>query len=170
MDTHSNFQLCNNLANSDAERGEEIFATYSSHSNDKLLVHYGFICPHTPHGPSDDDIRLDHLIIPKLSIEVQNQLQDVGFLGAYALLPAKNELCFKTQVAVRAAVLTCNEWEFFVACGEDLTVDRTPEVNAFVKPLLAEYRKEAARYCDAHGMLGLRWTQILDAIDAFSEV
>lgn len=152
------------------EPGEEVLATYGAHSNDKLLVHYGFICSHTSDGPSpDDDIRLDHLIIPKLSVAVRDQLQDVGFLGAYALLPATNELCFKTQVAVRAALLTCNEWEYFVACGEDLSVDYTSEVNEFVKSLLAEYRKTAIEYSGAPGMLGLRWTQIVEAIDQWIE-
>lgn len=150
------------------EPGEEILATYGAHSNDKLLVHYGFVCSHQPNGHSpDDDIRLDHLILPKLSQDVRERLQDVGFLGAYALLPATNELCFKTQVAVRAALQTCNEWEYFVACGEDLSEDHTLEVERFVEPLLLEYRKVAFEYCDAPGMIGLRWQQIGEAIDNF---
>lgn len=133
-------------------------------------MHYGFICSNEPNGPSpDDDIRLDHLLIPKLSQSVRDQLQDVGFLGAYALLPASNELCFKTQVAMRAALLTCNEWEYFVACGEDLSTDYTREVNQLVRSFLSDYRKAAAGHCNAPGMLGLRWRQIVDAIDAFTE-
>ena len=159
------------------EPGEETLATYGAHSNNKLLVHYGFICSHTLEGPSiDDDIRLDHLILPKLNPDIQSQLQDVGFLGAYALLPANNELCFKTQVAVRAAILTCNEWEYFVTNGEDLSVDYTTAVNDFVKKLLVEYRGLALGKISelrglgnstAKGTLSLRWTQIIDAIDAF---
>lgn len=162
-----------------AEPGEEILATYGAHSNDKLLVHYGFVCAHGPNGPSvDDDIRLDHLIIPKLDAEVRNQLQDVGFLGAYALLPASNELCFKTQVAIRAALLTSNEWEYYIANGEDLSIDQTPAVKDFVRKLLVDYRADSIRKLEAiralddapaEKILTLRWNQIVEAIDAFAK-
>lgn len=153
----------------ETEAGEEILTTYGAHSNDKLLVHYGFICAHQPNGHSpDDDIHLDHLIIPNLSQDVREQLQDVGFLGAYALLPATNELCFKTEVAVRAALQTSNEWEYFIACGEDLSEDYSLKVRQFMYPLLVEYRKLAVARCEAPGMIGLRWRQIMDAIDNFA--
>ena len=161
------------------EPGEEILATYGAHSNEKLLVHYGFICSNTSTGPSvDDDIRLDHIIIPNLDPKVRDQLQDVGFLGAYALLPASNELCFKTQVAVRAALLTSNEWEYYIANGEDLAVDQTPIVYEFVKKLLQDYRVDAVQKLQVlreqedttvRAILCLRWTQIIEAIDAFSK-
>lgn len=165
-------------ANLSPEAGEEVLATYGSHSNDKLLVHYGFVCSHEPDGHSvDDDIRLDHLVLPKLPDSIRSQLQDVGFLGGYALLPATNELCFKTQVTVRALLLTCNEWEHFLSSGEDLTIDRTEEVDSWVKQLLAEYRQTAEEKMDAvrklendtaRSILTLRWRQIIDAIDRFA--
>ena len=144
-----------------------------------MLVHYGFVCSQGPNGPSvDDDIRLDHLIIPKLDSEVRCQLQDVGFLGAYALSPASNEICFKTQVAVRAALLTANEWEYYIANGEDLSIDQTPEVNDFVKKLLVDYRMTCVRNVQAlqeleaspaQKVLTRRWHQIVEAIYAFDK-
>lgn len=170
------------LANSYQAAGEEALATYGAHSNDKLLVHYGFVCASSADQPNiDDDIRLDHLLLPKLSESVRNQLRDVGFLGAYALLPASNELCFKTQVAVRAVLLTCNEWEYFVANGEDLGDDQTPAVRSFMEPLLSAYHTTAVDKLkllaspDMHedykevqvALLETRWMQIRDAIDAF---
>ncbi|KAK3114404.1 hypothetical protein LTR53_007329 [Teratosphaeriaceae sp. CCFEE 6253] len=171
------------IANRDYAAGEEVLATYGAHSNDKLLVHYGFIC-NLPVGipNEDDDIRLDHVLLPKFTEAVRSQLQDVGFLGGYALLPASNELCFKTQVAVRAILLTCNEWEYYVANGEDLAEDHSEAVIAFVKALLREYRGDALR---KHGkvhlmksqqtseiddelrLLECRWRQIIDAINEF---
>ena len=152
-----------------AAAGEEVLATYGAHSNDKLLVHYGFILSSDPSRPnSDDDIRLDHLILPQLDASLRAQLQDVGYLGSYALLPASNELCFKTQVAIRAILQTCNEWEYFVACGEDLTTDCTVDVEKFVEKLLREWRSTALMGCAHEGMLGLRWKQIVQAIDAFT--
>lgn len=106
-------------------------------------------------------------------------MQDVGFLGGHALLPADNEMCFKTQVAVRAVLLTCNEWEHFLSSGEDLTVDHTPAVVAWVQELLVAYREVAVQRLAnidkiewndvARSSLRLRWNQIVDAIDRFVE-
>lgn len=149
------------------EAGEEVLATYGAHSNDKLLVHYGFICASPlQHASADDEIRLDQVILPDLSEATKSQLQDVGFLGAYALLPssypcehlddaeeradecAENcrqpwEICFKTQVAVRAVLLTANEWEYFVTNGEDLSGDESDAVNQWLKPRLETLRSLA---------------------------
>lgn len=149
--------------------------------NDKLLVHYGFVLPGT--ASTDDDIRLDHLLLPKLSEGTRTQLQDVGFLGSYALLPApRNELCFKTQVAVRAVLLSSNEWEYFVTTGEDLSTDKTAAVRDFIVPILKEYREDAELHVKtameidragnpeqrmAVGVLTERWNQIVSAIDHF---
>lgn len=158
--------------------GEEILLTYGAHSNDKLLVHYGFVCSYLPgEANTDDDIRLDHLLLPKMTETVRDQLQDVGFLGGYALLPGTNELCFKTQVAARASLLTCNEWEYFIANGEDLASDQTAAVKARVGPLLREYRRQAVERLEeldgvavhelAKGLIAMRWEQIKRAIDTF---
>ncbi|KAM0718118.1 hypothetical protein Q7P37_006450 [Cladosporium fusiforme] len=152
----------------DYDVGEEVLATYGAHSNDKLLVHYGFICDSPlSHASADDEIRLDHVILPHLSDETKSQLQDVGFLGAYALLPSEHpcerqnakgwaegceakckqpwEICFKTQVAVRAVLLTANEWEYFVTNGEDLSGDKSAAVHEWLHPLLGELRSETTK-------------------------
>lgn len=167
------------LADSAKEAGEEVLATYGAHSNDKLLVHYGFVCDSSPDTPNiDDDVRLDHILVPKLSDNVRSQLQDVGFLGAYALLPATNELCFKTQVAVRAVLLTCNEWEYFMTNGEDLSSDRSTAVEDYMRPLLSAYHKDALSNLKwlharrghmepATDLLISRWTQIREALEAY---
>lgn len=133
----------------------------------------------------DDDIRLDHVLLPSLTTPVRDQLQDVGFLGGHALLPATNDLCFKTQVAVRAMLLTCNEWEYYVTNGEDLAEDQLTAVKEFIRPLLQQYQKEARSKSVALGqrvasgkaaeenelaLLQTRWSQIDDAIAAFLEV
>lgn len=147
-------------------------------------MHYGFVCnPDAANPSADDDTRLDHLLLPEFSPEARIQLQDVGFLGAYALLPAINELCFKTQVAVRAKLLTCNEWEYFMTNGEDLAEDQTAAVDQFVSSLLVTYREDAEqklRLIDERSrdgalektqaaLLRARWMQIYNAIQAFLE-
>lgn len=122
------------------------------------------------HASPDDEVRLDHVIIPHLSDETKSQLQDVGFLGGYALLPTEYhcdrkpedednpweisckdncrqpwELCFKTQVAVRAVLLTANEWEYFVTNGEDLSGDQSAAVNKWLQPHLQSLAYEALK-------------------------
>ncbi|KAK4555315.1 hypothetical protein LTR86_007612 [Recurvomyces mirabilis] len=170
------------LAERDYESGEEVLATYGAHTNDKLLIHYGFVLPSNPSTPNiDDDIRLDHILLPALAESVSSQLQDTGFLGGYALLPASNELCFKTQVAVRAILLTSNEWEYFVSSGEDLAQDQTAAVSKFMRPLLMKFRDDVREKLEILGeddvasvglknevgILTTRWKQIVDALDAF---
>ena len=158
--------------------GDEVLATYGAHSNDKLMVHYGFVCASTmQHASPDDEVRLDHVIIPHLSDETKSQLQDVGFLGGYALLPVEYpcaressddslgdgcsdncrqpwELCFKTQVAARAVLLTANEWEYFVTNGEDLSGDQSAAVNKWLRPHLQSLSTEALKkYVDLQKLL-----------------
>ncbi|KAK4894734.1 hypothetical protein LTR27_007122 [Elasticomyces elasticus] len=187
------------IADRDYVAGEEILANYGAHNNDKLLVHYGFMIASvanewsdeedagpndTPNG--DDDVRLDHIVLPLLTPTVRAQLQDVGFLGGYALLPATNELCFKTQVAVRAMLLTCNEWEYFVENGEDLAEDQSWAVTRF---LLHPFKQWADHACGEHRMidekldreeyssmknelemLRMRWLQIITALSCYMDM
>ncbi|CAK3778208.1 Ribosomal lysine N-methyltransferase set11 [Lecanosticta acicola] len=167
-------------ADRDYEAGEEILATYGPHSNDKLLVHYGFIIDTRPGEPSDDDIRLDHILLPEMSPETKRALQDVGFLGNYALVPATNELCFKTQVAVRAILNTANEWEYYIANGEDLAADQTKRVEEWVRPKLLALKAFAREKivevealfvgedeAEAVRLLKGRWWQVVHAVDAY---
>ena len=140
----------------------------------------GFILPQT--SLDDDEIRLDHVILPRLSDSQQSALQDVGFLGGYALLPNTGELCFKTQVAVRSVLLTANEWEHFMGSGEDLADDKENEVQDWLKPCLQSYIKEAKEAVDALKSLSeaktgdlanklrlllARWEQIQGALEDF---
>ena len=165
------------IPDSNLAPGEEILATYGPHSNDKLLVHYGFICSYGSSDVNlDDDVRLDHIILPALSKEVRSRLQDVGFLGGYALLPASNELCFKTQVAIRATFLTANEWEYFVQNGEDLGEDATFEVEKRVHALCGAYMEQKRQATEALSNLEQkpivaslleRWAQIDSALTIF---
>jgi hypothetical protein len=139
------------------------------------------------------------VILPNFSDETKSQLQDVGFLGAYALLPSSYpcsrskspktasegcaakcrqpwEICFKTQVAVRAVLLTANEWEYFVTNGEDLSGDKSAAVNDWLRPHLQGLRSEAAQKVQvleeveaeigedhvlAVAMMKERWSQIV---------
>ncbi|CAK1358882.1 unnamed protein product [Cercospora beticola] len=174
-------------ADRDYEPNTEILATYGAHPNDKLLVHYGFVNSSPPDAPSDDDVRLDHIIDSRLSPSTKSQLQDVGYSGSYTLFPASShrvqpEICFRTQVAVRAELLTANEWEYFMLNGEDMTSDQSGNVEKWLRPLLTGCRDQAreklaelAKLEPAKGSadagavfwLNVRWEQIEQALDAF---
>ncbi|PPJ59289.1 hypothetical protein CBER1_04201 [Cercospora berteroae] len=174
-------------ADRDYEPNTEVLATYGAHPNDKLLVHYGFVNSSPPNSPSDDDIRLDHIVDAKLSPTTKSQLQDVGYSGSYTLFPASShrvqpEICFRTQVAVRAELLTANEWEYFMLNGEDMTSDQSGKAKEWLRPLLEEYRdqardklaelaklepEEGSADAGAVFWLKIRWEQIKQALNAF---
>lgn len=135
--------------------------TYGAHSNDKLLVHYGFLPSSSPPQnaieaalndpiPSDDSINLDHILLPNFSSAVKSTLQDTGYLGNYSYIPTEGVFCFRTQVAIRAQLFSANEWEFFYLNGVDMGVDREREVKEWLQgPLedyLAEVRERLHRY------------------------
>lgn len=130
----------------------------------------------------DDEVRLDHVIIPRLSEAQQDVLRDVGYLGGYSLDPNTDEICFKTHVAIRSVLLTANEWEHYMGSGEDLALDQEREVRAWLNPALKSYVDEADTAVDeldtamedAEGtfkakldLLRRRWTQISEALARF---
>ncbi|KAM3421977.1 hypothetical protein BST61_g2354 [Cercospora zeina] len=175
------------VADRDYEPNTEILVTYGAHPNDKLLVHYGFVNSSEPGSPSDDDVRLDHILDSHLSPNTKSQLQDVGYSGSYTLFPASShrvqpEICFRTQVAVRAELLTANEWEYFMLNGEDMTSDQSVKIKLWLRPLLEGYRddasgklvelsklkpEEGSAEAGAVFWLKTRWDQIEHALDAF---
>lgn len=77
------------------DKGEEVHISYGSHSNDFLLVEYGFVLP----SNSWDEARLDDALVPALSRSQKEDLEDVGFLGDYVL--DKDTVCHRTEVAAR---------------------------------------------------------------------
>lgn len=112
-------------------------------------------------------------------------MQDTGYLGNYALIPdfdsprpshtRAKKICFKTQVAIRAELLSANEWEYFALNGEDMGVDQSEQVESWLKPLFKDFRREALASIKelksrekqgAAVKLALgRWLEIRDALD-----
>ncbi|KAL6699006.1 hypothetical protein J3F84DRAFT_364610 [Trichoderma pleuroticola] len=52
-------------------KGEELFISYSSHSNDYNLLEYGFILDENP----SDDVYIDDVVFPKLSKSHKEELK-----------------------------------------------------------------------------------------------
>lgn len=141
----------------------------------------GFMLPNEAGKASDDGMLLDDAILPLFNDQQKEILSNVGYLGNYVYSPATDEFCFRTQVAVRSIFLTANEWEYFMASGEDVADDKTKDVRKRLsEPLIAanrhyqkQHSKAVARMKNSteppvKAKLKLvvdRWEQILHSID-----
>jgi len=99
------------------KRGEEVYISYGNHSNDFLLAEYGFILSEEGGGNQWDEVPLDAYILPLLFAKQKESLEERGFLGKYVL--DRNDVCYRTQVALRILVLPVRKWERFVDGMED---------------------------------------------------
>lgn len=124
----------------DYKKGEELFISYGSHSNDFLLVHYGFILQDNRW----DSLLLDDLVLSFVNAENQQHLQDYGYLGNYALTP--HGACYRTQVAMLIQIMDHNDWLKLIAGRRDEGEERKDEarVDRLIKTeLLEKYHQEA---------------------------
>jgi len=124
------------IANRGIESGDEIYISYGSHSNDFLLTEYGFILPENRW----DEISLDPYILPLLSENQKERLDDVGFLGKYVL--DNNTVCYRTQVALRALCLPMKQLQRFLNGQDDEERDQSI-VNQFLIKVLNSHLKDA---------------------------
>lgn len=88
------------------EKGEEVHISYGSHSNDFLLVEYGFVLD----SNMWDEVNLDDAIMPSLMSSTRRPgrkeaLEEVGYWGNYVL--DRETVCHRTQVAVRLLLTSC---------------------------------------------------------------
>ncbi|KAM0279672.1 hypothetical protein ACHAQH_004474 [Verticillium albo-atrum] len=120
-------------------RGAEIPICYGRHSNDFLLVEYGFILE----GASNewDEASLDDLLLPRLRKPAtrRRDLEDAGFWGRYVL--DAEMVCFRTQVAIRSLVVPEWVWRTF-AEGRDEGEGAQWQVDAELKTMLEEYEEQ----------------------------
>jgi hypothetical protein len=146
------------------EKGEEIYISYGSHSNDFLLAEYGFVLEKNKW----DEIRLDQVILPELSAQQQKLLEEEGFLGNYVL--DQDTVCYRTQAALRLLCVPVKRWVLFLAGEDDNEVDQK-QVDEILSKLLRRYLKLAKENMKSIGSstLGLdpqrdalerRWRQI----------
>ncbi|OLN86090.1 Ribosomal lysine N-methyltransferase set11 [Colletotrichum chlorophyti] len=123
--------------------GEEMHICYGRHSNDFLLVEYGFLMP----SPENDwdEVGLDDAILPRLGPAHKRRLEDRGFLGKYVL--DAETVCYRTQVALRTLVLPTRRWAQFVDGFTDGEAEQA-EVDAMLCEILAAYDEEIASKID----------------------
>ncbi|KAK2600740.1 hypothetical protein N8I77_010251 [Diaporthe amygdali] len=170
------------------EKGDEVHISYGSHSNDFLLVEYGFVLARN-HW---DEVHLDDVILPALTRRQKEELEDVGFLGNYVL--DNDTVCHRTQVALRQMAVTgrygglpIDEWRKFVSGLDDgeksqakvdaLAVGLLEKYEATIKTKEKDLRK--LRFQEEDGdadmnesrreILLRRWAQIRDLVTATIE-
>ncbi|KAK1452688.1 SET domain-containing protein [Colletotrichum cuscutae] len=108
--------------------GEEIHICYGRHSNDFLLVEYGFIMAQ---GENEwDEVCIDDVLLPRLGAAHRRRLEERGFLGNYVI--DAETVCYRTQVALRT---------LFVDGFADGEAEQ-PEVDALLREMLSAYDEE----------------------------
>ncbi|KAL8645578.1 MAG: hypothetical protein Q9226_007239 [Calogaya cf. arnoldii] len=121
------------------DAGDEVYVSYGQHSNDFLLVEYGFVLD----SNRWDSTPIDHCLMTHLvNTSVEEQLQQAGYLGGYFL--NHDGVCYRAQVATRAQLLTEDLWNDFVA-GRDLdnTKDEHEAQALIESQVLEPYLREA---------------------------
>ncbi|KAL0937951.1 SET domain-containing protein [Colletotrichum truncatum] len=153
-------------ADRDYAPGDEIHICYGRHSNDFLLVEYGFVMGD---GENEwDEACLDDAILPRLEASHKEQLQDRGFLGNY--VADADMVCYRTQVALRTLVLPARRWARFVDGFEDSEVEQG-KADEILKELLAAYDNDISSKIEIvnglsdgeefqREMLVARWRQV----------
>lgn len=117
-------------------RGDELPICYGRHSNDFLLVEYGFILADNTN--MWDEVSLDELLLPKLR-KGKRDLEDAGFWGRYMLDTETTEtVCFRTQVALRYLAVQGSTWLDF-ANGADSGEASELRVQTLLKTLFEDF-------------------------------
>ncbi|KAI9819399.1 MAG: hypothetical protein M1826_001148 [Phylliscum demangeonii] len=152
----------------DTEPDQEVCISYGPHTSDFLLAEYGFV----PDKNEWDDLRLDHLILPRVSDQQRARLESAGYLGDYALV--RRSPCHRTEVALRLLVGPVGAWQQFVD-GQRSGVDDEKIVNACLADLLKIFKEEVdtvmkvltslEQRTPQELLLQRRWTQIHLSID-----
>ena len=98
-------------ANRAYKAGEEVYFSYGSHTNDFLLVKYGFILKKN----KCDSLPLNHLILSQLSSNQVRVLKEDRFYGSYTLLPTALTICHRTQAIIRLFTLPSRRYTAFIS-------------------------------------------------------
>ncbi|CAO1600045.1 hypothetical protein XANCAGTX0491_003751 [Xanthoria calcicola] len=92
------------------DAGDQVYVSYGRHSNDFLLVEYGFVLS----SNRWDSTPVDHCLMAHLvNTPVEEQLRRAGYLGGYFL--NNDGVCYRTQVAICAQLLPEQSWNDFIA-------------------------------------------------------
>jgi len=95
-------------ASRQVEKGEELFMSYGSHSNDFLLVEYGFL----PDANKSDAIFLDDIVFRELKTANKRELLSQKLYGNYKV--TSSGVCHRTKAAACMKYMTNAQWRDYV--------------------------------------------------------
>jgi hypothetical protein len=130
-------------ADREYKAGEEVFVSYGPHTNDFLLVEYGFILD----SNKNDSIPLDHLLLPLLSDEQEAALKEDGFHGKYTLFTKEPIICHRTQAVLRLLLMDNRRYSAFVG-GDDDGIKEQARVNDYLAGVLTKYSRQIIEILD----------------------
>ncbi|RDA96313.1 hypothetical protein CP533_1591 [Ophiocordyceps camponoti-saundersi (nom. inval.)] len=128
------------VASRDYAPGEEVFICYGRHSDDALLVEYGFTLSDEEglENPYDETC-LDAYLCPIFSLSQTIRLQESGFWKGYML--DLETPCYRTVTALRIHCLPSYHWSDILDGTRDEDWDGS-DVDARLRPLLAKYEAD----------------------------
>jgi hypothetical protein len=88
------------------KQGDELFIRYGSHSNDFLLVEYGFTLPGSMNPW--DEVCLDEYLCPRFTKKQRAELEEAGFWAKYML--DSSTACYRTHTALRMLCCSYTRW------------------------------------------------------------
>jgi hypothetical protein len=112
-----------------------VVVSYGTHSNDFLLIEYGFMLAKNKH----DSTTLDEAIFSLLETASKEILEQYGYLGSYYL--TATGVCYRTQVAVRAMVTSAKRMQEFLD-GEYDGAKEEKKMRMMMKYVLQVFRAE----------------------------
>jgi hypothetical protein len=124
-------------ADREYKAGEEVFVSYGPHTNDFLLLEYGFILD----SNRNDAIPLDHLLLPLLSSDQAAALKEDGFHGNYTLFTKEPTICHRTQAVLRLLLLDNRRYSAFVGGDDDGSKDQA-RVHDYLAGILTKYSRQ----------------------------
>nr|WNZ75317.1 hypothetical protein [Trichoderma harzianum] len=148
------------------KKGEELFISYSRHSNDYNLLEYGFIPDENP----SDDVYIDDVVFPKLSKSHKAELKKRDLLGEYPLGSSTEEFR-RTQGVLRLLCCTTKQFHEFLDGKEKGRLVQV-RVDAYLVGLLEELLSDVVVKRlqqieelkvgreDQRALLAKRWMQI----------
>lgn len=155
------------------QAGEELFISYGAHSNDRLLVEYGFML--APVSNPWDEVCIDPYIIPELlAANLKENLTELDYWANYMI--DDDTACYRTEIALRALLLTPHQLQDVLDGQRDEDLDRESvdrKLLAITRACDGEIDKQLAELVDCsagtapmRNMLSTRWKQIQKIVRA----
>ncbi|KAL6230874.1 hypothetical protein BDW75DRAFT_221520 [Aspergillus navahoensis] len=117
------------------EKGEEIYMNYGPHSNDFLLVEYGFYLDDNP----SDGVYLDGIILPELTRSEKKELAEMECFGNFEITASGADS--STMAAASIKYMSRQEWRDYVAGVSEMGFDAS-KTASIIRGWIEVYLRE----------------------------